>query len=46
MVENAPKSVLQGHDPQLERGIQEVLKKIEESPMKLPTRPPDPIKTK
>jgi tricorn protease len=46
VVENDPKSILEGGDPQLERGIQEVLKKMEEQPMKLPTRAPDPIKTK
>lgn len=46
VVENDPKSVLQGRDPQLERGIEEVLKKMNESPMKLPSRAPDPVKTK
>jgi tricorn protease len=46
VVENDPKSVIQGRDPQLERGIEEVLKKMKESPMKLPSRAPDPIKTK
>ena len=46
VVENDPKSVLQGHDPQLERGVEEVLKKMNESPLKLPSRPPDPVKTK
>jgi tricorn protease len=46
VVENDPKSVLQGRDPQLEKGIEEVLKKMNESPMKLPSRAPDPIKTK
>ena len=45
-VENDPKSVLQGRDQQLERGIEEVLKKMNEMPMKLPTRAPDPVKTK
>ncbi len=45
-VENDPKSVLEGRDPQLERGIQEVLKKMAEEPMKLPPRPADPVKTK
>jgi tricorn protease len=45
-VENDPKSVLEGRDPQLERGIEEVLRKMKESPMKLPTRAPDPVKTK
>jgi len=45
-VENDPKSVLAGRDPQLERGIQEVLKSMDEKKMKLPSRPPDPVKTK
>jgi len=46
VVENDPKSILEGRDPQLERGIEEVLRKMTEKPMKLPTRAPDPIKTK
>jgi tricorn protease len=46
LVENDPKAILQGQDPQLERGIEEVLKKMSESPMKLPTQAPDPVKTK
>jgi tricorn protease len=45
-VENDPKSVLEGRDPQLERGVQEVLKMMAETPMKLPERPGDPDKTK
>ncbi len=44
-VENDPKAVLEGRDPQLERGVQEVMKQIEENPMKLPERPPAPVKT-
>ena len=44
-VENDPKSVLEGRDPQLERGVQEVLKMMVEEPMKLPSRPADPVKT-
>ena len=44
-VENDPKSVIQGRDPQLERGIEEVLKKIDANPKTLPNRPPDPVKT-
>ncbi len=44
-VENDPKSVLEGRDPQLERGVQEVLKLMAEKPMKLPVRPADPVKT-
>jgi len=45
-VENDPKSVLEGRDLQLERGIEEVLRRIEIDPKSLPTRPDDPVKTK
>jgi tricorn protease len=45
-VENDPRSIIEGHDPQLERGIAEVLQRMEANPMKLPERPPAPIKTK
>jgi tricorn protease len=44
-VENDPKSVIEGHDLQLERGVQEVLKAMEAHPMKLPVKPADPVKT-
>ncbi|MDQ2747747.1 MAG: S41 family peptidase [Acidobacteriota bacterium] len=43
-VENDPKSVIAGGDPQLERAIQEVTKKMGSAPMKLPNRPPAPNK--
>ncbi|BDU70001.1 tricorn protease [Geothrix oryzae] len=45
-VENDPASLLAGHDRQLERGVQEVLKRMAEKPMALPKRPADPVKTK
>ena len=45
-VENDPVSMLAGRDLQLERGVQEVLKRIAEKPMTLPRRPADPVKTK
>jgi tricorn protease len=45
-VENDPRSVIAGSDPQLERAIAEVMKAIEAKPMRLPVRPPDPVKTK
>ncbi len=45
VVENDPKSVLAGHDPQLERGVEEVLKAMREHPMKLPARPADPVRS-
>ncbi|HUR97705.1 MAG TPA: S41 family peptidase [Pyrinomonadaceae bacterium] len=43
-VENDPRSVLAGHDPQLERAVAEIMKKLT-SPVKLPPRPKDPVKT-
>ena len=46
VVENDPKSVIAGHDPQLERAVAELLKAMDAEPMKLPTRPADPVKTK
>jgi tricorn protease len=45
-VDDDPESVIAGRDPQLERGIAEVLKAMEAEPRKLPARPPDPVKTK
>ena len=44
-VENDPKSVIDGGDPQLERAVEEILRAIEEEPMVLPNRPKDPVKT-
>ena len=44
-VENDPKSVLAGRDLQLERGVEEVLKKMREEPKVLPKRPAPPVKT-
>jgi tricorn protease len=42
VVENDPASVIEGKDPQLERGIAEVMKALEANPKKLPA---DPVKT-
>jgi tricorn protease len=44
-VENDPKSVIEGRDPQLERAVAEILAAIERDPKVYPTRPPDPVKT-
>ena len=41
-----PAAVLAGRDPQLERGIEELLKEIEENPAVRPQRPDDPQKSK
>jgi len=45
-IANDPKSVLEGRDPQLERGVKEILEMIKKDPKKLPARPADPVKTK
>lgn len=45
VVDNDPQAVIEGRDPQLERGVREVLRMMAENPMKLPTRPADPVKT-
>ncbi|MBE0592085.1 MAG: PD40 domain-containing protein [Gemmatimonadales bacterium] len=43
-VTNDPQSVIDGKDPQLERGIAEVLAAMERDPKRLPNRAPDPVK--
>jgi tricorn protease len=45
-VENDPKSVIQGKDPQLERGVTELLNKLKVKPTEWPKRPADPDKAK
>ncbi len=45
-VANTPAEVIEGRDPQLERGLAEVMAAMEREPRKLPTRPADPVKTK
>jgi tricorn protease len=45
VVEQDPVEVLQGHDPQLERGVQELMKRLPATPAGLPRRPAAPIKT-
>jgi len=45
-VENDATSLLEGRDPQLERGVAEVLKAIEADPRRLPERPEPPIKAR
>jgi tricorn protease len=38
-VENTPAEVLKGHDPQLERAVQEAMKLLEQNPTKRVPRP-------
>ncbi|HSF40510.1 MAG TPA: S41 family peptidase, partial [Thermoanaerobaculia bacterium] len=44
-VENDPKSLLAGRDPQLERAVAEVQKSMREQPKVWPKRPAPPVKT-
>ena len=43
-VENDPKSVIEGRDPQLERGITEIMNRLKQ-PIRLPGKPAGPVKT-
>ena len=45
-VENDPKSVIEGRDPQLERAVAEVLSKLKLKPTVQPKRPADAVKSK
>lgn len=45
LVDNDPKSVIAGSDPQLERAVDEIMTMIQNDPQVLPERPAPPIKT-
>ena len=45
VVEEDPVEVLHGHDPQLERGVAELMKLLPAQPSGLPSRPAAPVKT-
>jgi len=45
-VEQAPAEVAAGHDPQLEKAIEVILKELEANPPKKPKRPPYPVRVK
>lgn len=45
VVEQDPVEVLKGHDPQLERGVQELMKVLPATPAGLPQRAAPPVKT-
>ncbi len=44
-VDNDPKSLIEGKDPQLEKGIEVIMKEIQEDPRPLPPHPAPPVKT-
>jgi tricorn protease len=46
VVENDPKAILAGRDPQLEHGVEEVLRQMRATPMRLPSRPAPPVRNK
>jgi len=46
VVENEPREVIAGRDPQLERAVQELVKLMDAKPAPLPSRPADPVKIK
>jgi tricorn protease len=46
VVHNDAKLVIEGHDPQLERGVDELMKSLEQSSPKLPEHGPYPVKVK
>jgi tricorn protease len=45
VVEEDPLNLLNGHDPQLERGIAELLKELPSAATQLAPRPAAPVKT-
>ena len=45
VVEQDPKAVIAGGDPQLERAVAELLARVDRAPKTLPTRKPGPVKT-
>ncbi|MFP4081409.1 MAG: PDZ domain-containing protein [Candidatus Aminicenantes bacterium] len=45
-VEQRPDAVLEGKDPQLEKAIEVVMKKLKDNPQPKPKRPPFPVKIK
>jgi tricorn protease len=42
-VEDRPDLVVQGHDPQLEKGIELVMEQWQKNPVRIPKRPPYPV---
>ncbi|HEX5081226.1 MAG TPA: S41 family peptidase [Blastocatellia bacterium] len=45
-VENDPKSIIEGKDPQIERAVTEIMNRLKAQPVAPPTRPAAPVKTK
>ncbi len=45
VVENEPRAIIEGRDPQLERAVAEVMKKLQTTPARLPPRPAAPVRT-
>jgi tricorn protease len=45
-IEQWPKDVINGKDPQLEKAIEVILQQLQEDPPKEPVRPPYPVRVK
>jgi len=45
-VDNDPRSVIDGRDPQLERAVTELLNRLKAKPWEWPQRPPDAVRSK
>jgi tricorn protease len=45
-VEQTPKAVIEGRDPQLEKAIEVVMRELEKNPPPKPTRPPFPVRVR
>ncbi len=45
-VEQWPKEVMQGHDPQLEKAIEVILQELKDNPISYPQRPEYPVRVK
>jgi tricorn protease len=46
IIDTSPVDQAKGRDPQLDKAIEMIMKKVTEEPVKLPPIPPDPVKTK
>jgi tricorn protease len=46
IIDTSPVDQAKGRDPQLDKAIEMIMKKVTKEPVKLPPIPPDPVKTK
>jgi tricorn protease len=46
LVEQTPKLVIEGHDPQLEKAVEIALEMLETEGVELKSQPPDPVRVR